>query len=225
MSRKFSVIHGLFGSLWPIHLKPLPDELLSSWLIRLAHAHGYKVETLCRILLGPRANMWNRDVDRSSQTKLMQSVMSATSASEQQFFQATLSSYEGTLSERYESGGTARWLISLAIFHRTRRRPGLMYCRLCLASDGEPYFRKKWRLSCITVCTQHGVNLEDTCPHCQATLMPHRADVGFHSFVPTDRLLVRCYRCERDLRRGLTVPSDGTLVGGHHHIYTQTESI
>ena len=76
-----------------------------------------------------------------------------------------------------------------------------------------PISEKKWRLSCITVCTRHSVNLEDTCPHCQATLMPHRADVGFHSFVPTDRLLVRCYRCGRDLRRGLTVPSDGTLIG------------
>lgn len=212
MSRKFSVIHGLFGSLWPVHIKPLPDELLSSWLVRLAHAHGYKVETLCRILLGPRANMWNRDVDRSNHPELMRSVLTATSASEQQFFQSTLLSYEGTLSERYEVAGTARWIISLAIFHRTRRRPGLMYCRLCLASDSEPYFRKKWRLACMTVCTQHRVNLEDTCPHCQAPVMPHRADVGFHSFVPTDRLLVRCYRCGCDLRRGLTISSDEKLI-------------
>ena len=212
MSKKFDVIHGLFGSLWPVHLKPLPDELLSSWLIRLAHAHGYKVEALCRIFLGRGASMWNRDVDRSYQPELMRSVLTATSASEQQFFQTTLLSYEGTLSERYVAAGTARWLISLAIFHRTRRRPGLMYCRLCLAFDREPYFRKRWRLACMTVCTQHGVNLEDTCPHCQAPLMPHRADVGFHSFVPTDRLLIRCFRCGRDLRKGLTMPSDGELI-------------
>jgi len=30
---------GLTAPLWPIRYKPLPDELLSSWLVRLAHGH------------------------------------------------------------------------------------------------------------------------------------------------------------------------------------------
>jgi hypothetical protein len=28
--------------IWPVHLQPLNDELLSSWMIRLAHGNGYK---------------------------------------------------------------------------------------------------------------------------------------------------------------------------------------
>jgi hypothetical protein len=30
----------LTGKVWPVHLKPQEDELLSSWLTRLALAHG-----------------------------------------------------------------------------------------------------------------------------------------------------------------------------------------
>ena len=33
---------GLSGSLWPMHPRPLPDELLSSWMVRIARAHGSK---------------------------------------------------------------------------------------------------------------------------------------------------------------------------------------
>jgi hypothetical protein len=32
----------LSGTLWPIHLKPLDDELLSSWTIRLSRAYDIK---------------------------------------------------------------------------------------------------------------------------------------------------------------------------------------
>jgi hypothetical protein len=33
---------GLSGVLWPIHPKPLEDEQLSSWMIRLARAYEIK---------------------------------------------------------------------------------------------------------------------------------------------------------------------------------------
>jgi hypothetical protein len=33
----------LTQSLWPIRYKPFDDELLSCWLVRLAHGHGLKV--------------------------------------------------------------------------------------------------------------------------------------------------------------------------------------
>lgn len=212
MKKTFNAIAGLFNGLWPIHLKPLPDELLSSWLIRLAHAHGYKVETLCRLLLGQGAAMWNRDIDRVSQLELLQAVMTATATSELQFKQTTLLAYDGVLSEQSQTVGTGRWLVSLFIFHRTRRKPGLMYCRLCLASDVDPYFRKKWRLACVTVCSLHKVDLEDTCPVCRSMLMPHRVDVGFQSYMPTDKLLIRCHKCGHDLRKGPARSSNDELT-------------
>jgi hypothetical protein len=31
------------SQLWMYHPKPLPDELLSSWLVRIAHSHDMKL--------------------------------------------------------------------------------------------------------------------------------------------------------------------------------------
>lgn len=190
----------LFGSLWPVHLKPQPDELLSSWLIRLAHAHGYQVEGLCRLLLGRGAAMWNRDIDRCASGTLMAAVMTATAATGPQFRSTMLSAYDGTLTESVGLSGTAPWLVPLSIFHRKRRRPGLMYCSVCVATDADPYCRKKWRLACITVCTAHGVKLRDTCPDCGAAFVPHRVDMGHEGYMPADKLLVKCHVCGHDLR-------------------------
>lgn len=55
---------GVRVALWPIRYKPLPDELLSSWLVRLAHGHGLKVQTFCNLMFGNRRQVWNRDIDR-----------------------------------------------------------------------------------------------------------------------------------------------------------------
>jgi len=51
------------NGLWPIHLQPQKGELLSSWIVRLAHANGYKVETFCTLVFGYRSTIWNRDID------------------------------------------------------------------------------------------------------------------------------------------------------------------
>ncbi len=57
-------IAGLSGSLLPVHLKPLPDELLSSWLVRIAHGHGMKLQTFCAVIFGREKSIWNRDIDK-----------------------------------------------------------------------------------------------------------------------------------------------------------------
>jgi hypothetical protein len=178
----------------------------------LAHAHGYKVERLCRLLLGVRAGMWNRDVDRSASQELADAVKSVTAASDRQFLGATLNALEGMLSEQVVMEGNSRWIIPLSIYHRTRRKPGLMCCGPCLASDAEPYFRRSWRIAAITVCTKHRTNLIETCPNCYAPLMPHRTDVGHKAYAPTDRLLVLCHACGFDLRHSEGVPAQPEVV-------------
>lgn len=45
---------GLTESLWPIRYKPYRDELLTSWLIRLAWGHGLKVQTFCNLVFGAK---------------------------------------------------------------------------------------------------------------------------------------------------------------------------
>lgn len=96
--------------LWPNHFKPLPGELLSSWLIRLAHAHGYKVEQLCRLLLGPFQPMWNRDIDRCLTPQLRDALRAVTAATDDQLSAATLNSYAGYISGNVNSNGLSMWI-------------------------------------------------------------------------------------------------------------------
>ena len=50
-------------SIWPIHPHPRPDELLSSWMVRLAHANRYKVHDFYALYFGRERQIWNRDID------------------------------------------------------------------------------------------------------------------------------------------------------------------
>ena len=52
------------GQYLPIHLKPLPGELFSSWITRLSRAHGMLLHTFTAIIFN-RISLWNRDIDNS----------------------------------------------------------------------------------------------------------------------------------------------------------------
>lgn len=206
-------LYGLSGTLWPIHLKPLPDELLSSWIVRLSHAHGYKSQTMCRILFGRNRAIWNRDIDRLAPSEVGEILVKITGATVDQFERSTLRAYEGSLFERHNPNGMTRWLVPLGICHRTRKRPGLMFCLQCLRDDAEPYFRRRWRLAFSTVCTKHKCHLLDACPKCTSPLAPHRADMqGRKCFTPAG-LNVHCWKCGFDLRNcKVTEMPDDSLI-------------
>ena len=160
-----------------MHLKPQQDEILSSWIIRLSHAHGYKVQTMCNFLFGRTGAIWNRDVDRLAPKKVKEILARISGATIEQVGNTTLRAYEGILFEQLNMNGMSRWKLPLGIFHRSRRRPGLLFCPQCLDEDTEPYFRKRWRLALSTVCTKHRCYLLDACPECESPLAPHRADM------------------------------------------------
>lgn len=193
-------------SLWPFHFKPLEDELLSIWLIRLAHAHGYKVEQLCVLLLGRGRRLWNSDVDKFQPAVLREALKRVTGITDAQLDAASLHSFEGFISDYFNAQGGSCWIVPLRIYHRIRKSPGLSYCPACLASDSVPYFRRAWRLSFVTACPHHGLELLDACPECSAPLAPHRVDIGPNGFIPGPNRIVYCPACGHDLRKA--APSD-----------------
>lgn len=200
MASNFDPLYGLSGSLWPVHLKPQPDELLSSWMVRLAHAHGYKVQTMSSLLFGRDTPIWNRDIDRLAPEEIRSRLIQATGATSEQFEGTTLRAYEGTVMETFTTQGFCRWVVPLGVFHRARRRPGLMFCPQCLAQDAEPYFRRSWRLALSTVCTKHESYLRDSCPRCGAPVAPHRVDMHRPEAMAHAALIAHCWNCAFDLR-------------------------
>lgn len=207
-----SPLEGLSGNLWPLHVKPRPDELLSSWVIRFAHAHRLKVEHFCTCLLGRYSPSWNRDVDRLAPLALLAMMARVSGTPLARVEQTTLAAYGGWLSEEVNPLGNSRWMLPLGIFHRARRRAGLMYCPACFGDGDGGYYRRTWRLAWATVCCRHHNYLLEACPHCGAPIAPHRTDMGGRALIPNRTLITTCYACGFRLARGDLVEAPASLV-------------
>ncbi|MDO8714345.1 MAG: TniQ family protein [Polynucleobacter sp.] len=195
---------GFTSPLWPIHFKPLPDELLSSWLVRLAHSHGLKVQTFCNLLFGNTCQVWNRDIDRLAPDWLVTELSDRTGVTIEQVMATTLQSYQGVVYHRHRASGTLAWIQCLKLHHRKFEGFGLQFCPECLAADKEPYFRKSWRVAFNVICTRHKCMLHDRCPHCGCGVAFHRNDMRHAQYV-TIVSLKECHQCGFDLSRSQAI--------------------
>jgi hypothetical protein len=201
----------LLGTLWPGFVCVRPDELLSSWLVRLAHAHLLKVHTFCAVTW-PGLNIWNRDVDRIAPPNLLATLSQRTPTTTSRIRETTLASYEGVLYQYHNPRGNTNWILPLGIYHRIRRRYGLLFCPSCLQADGvNPYFRKSWRLALSFVCLNCGVKLHEKCPNCNQPVMFFRQELGHKSAMP-NTLISSCFHCGFDLSQASKVLASQELL-------------
>ncbi|MGI4738440.1 MAG: TniQ family protein [Janthinobacterium lividum] len=181
----------------PCSTHPLPDELLSSWLTRLAYAHLTKTYTFGKLLF-PNTSLWNRDIDKSAPELVTRTLAARTATSLARVEETTLRSFEGKLYLRHNANGNTDWLLPLGIYHRVRRSYGLLFCPQCLRQDGEiPYFRKTWRLAFAEVCSRCGIYLLDRCPECTCPVVFFRVELGRKSALPETPISC-CYNCRLD---------------------------
>jgi hypothetical protein len=185
--------------IWPAHPRPLPDELLSSWLVRLAHANGYKTQTFYAFYLGREAVLWNRDLDRTIPVATIDRVAHGAALPSSALEQLTLRSFNGLVYSDCAVRTTCSWLLSLTIRHRLRLSGGLQFCSECLKSDSKPYFRRTWRMAWATACLRHGRVLRDRCPQCQEPVQFHRVDMGQKNGLSGSVRISKCMRCATDL--------------------------
>lgn len=181
--------------LLPARMAPLPDELLSSWLVRLAMAHGIKLHSFCVEIFGRKTQIWNRDIDKSADERLLKILSERTGIPFPRIVQTTLAAYAGKIYEKHNPKGNTVWIMPLRIYHRQRLRCGLQFCPYCLLEDAEPYFRREWRLSWISVCEKHGIRLLDICPDCQKPIVFHRQEMGIRN-QPVSFSMIECAFCE-----------------------------
>lgn len=181
----------LSGALWPVHLKPFEDELLSSWLVRLVRANIMSYRTFFELVL-PKKTDRNKDIDRSADIETLRLFAAKTGTSIERAYQTTLRTYEGFIYERHNSQGSINWIMPIGIHGGAKMRYGLQCCPLCLL-EGEPYFRRRWRLAFVTVCVSHGNMLIDRCPECGDAISFYKTPVDKDS-------ITLCKRCGYDLR-------------------------
>lgn len=115
-----------------------------------------------------------------------------------------LTRFEGRLFRRLGRQASVRWVLPLAGQGYRRSRNTALYCPSCLAEPDGVHLPLTWRLSFMTVCEGHGLQLRDACPHCGAPFAPALNDLGVgQNWSLNARLPFGwCWRCGGDLRRG-----------------------
>lgn len=163
---------------WLFRPRPLPDELLSSWLVRIAWRNAEKLHAFMSTNWGVRHHFWERDIDHAADIRLLHLLASKTHTQRSVVLATVLADYEGTLFEYHHVHGPINWILPIAKIGRKRYGFGQQYCPACLAEDAEPYFRRAWRLSFHVACPAHGLRIEDCCPSCQSPISFHEGDYG-----------------------------------------------
>lgn len=183
---------------------PQPDELLSSWLTRLAFAHGYSLTTFISLFLRHDGSaLSRRDLDFKEEPQLLEKLAQKSGLAYDELFQMSLRSEEGYL---FESDHGLYPPNQIRKLKDRRTHDGLMFCPICLSEDTHPYWRKQWRYRFYNACTRHRVFLTDRCGKCYER-------VRFHKMKPLDAL-VYCSKCGRDLRKTVARKVPSTHFGG-----------
>jgi hypothetical protein len=199
-------------SILPAIVQPRKDELLSSFLYRLAEVNVAKTHTFCKRYFPDQA-VWNRDIDKLAPHDMLQTLSEITNQPYENIYKTTLRYYEGLLFDHLNSHGNSKWILPIGIYHRTRRRFGLQFCPQCFIKDSKhPYFRKAWRLSLSVLCCDCGIRLYDQCPFCKNIIAFHRNEVGNKNYnISTP--ICWCSYCKTDLRKSpQIIPSCSEIV-------------
>jgi hypothetical protein len=170
----------------------LPDELISSWLVRAAMRFGCDPKALTQ-QIWPTWRFWTTDPDRGFDAERLAALVEASGISVSTLQSASLRGMAEQVSSQPRPNKMAwAWILTLGT-RGNSRQGGLQYCPRCLGEDQTPYYRLQWRFAWHVGCEEHACALHDRCWHCDAPLEPHRLE-------PVDGGLAVCRRCKADLR-------------------------
>lgn len=171
---------------WPKAQSLLADELLSSWLIRNAFAHGCSPMSLTGSIW-PGWRCWTLDLDRGVPDRKLLPLSIMTGIAVSDIYSSTIRPIAQVLNPALDHHkGMWPWILGLGTRNR-RHSGGLQCCPLCLA-EGVPYYRLSSRLVWHTCCEKHQMRLIDRCPECGAPLEPHLLE-------QVDSDCGHCHRC------------------------------
>lgn len=175
--------------------QPFEDELLSSWLTRVAIEHRRQLPIFLTLFAKKEGNQISRtDIDFLYDEKLFEVLVNKSNLKKEDIFKMSLRSEEGYL---FSCNDCLYPPLQIRKLTDKRTHNGLMYCPKCLAEDKIPYFRKKWRYQFYNACPKHKVFLTDRCWRCYEK-------VNF-SKIKHNKEICICHKCEKDFRENLVI--------------------
>ncbi len=170
--------------------QPQREELLSSWLTRVAFAHGMTLNQFFTLFIRHEGHALTRtDLDFQYRPEFYEVLVQKSKLDLTTIQSLSLRSEEGylfTCNECLYPPKAIRKLVD------KRTHYGLLFCPECLAEDEHPYFRQKWRYHFYNACPKHKIYLTDRCGKCYER-------VRFSKMAVNEKI-VFCSKCSRDLR-------------------------
>ena len=183
----------------PIHPRPRHDELLSSWITRLAIENGFYPYSFFTKVVGLKGELIVKDVDRGNFTGFLERLSQVSGVSTEELSNLCISSLQGEVFSHESLVACVRWVLPLGCHKKIKRSKGIVYCPLCLKEDEVRYFRKSWRLAFMTLCEKHGCVLWDHCYYCKASINYQRVGIRTGEYEIPNKDLGICFNCRKPL--------------------------
>lgn len=172
-----------------IHPHPMKEELLSSWLIRVSIAHDTLPWSFMNMHFPEYHNIsFSRDIDVWAPEDMLRKLSIKSHFTYEQLYSLTLRSYIGDILPIFNPSGNNQYFSYIKVRGRSNKLYGQKYCPICLSKDETPYFRKQWRLVCITECIDHKTVLYDRCQKC-------KKPISIYKFNKKNEGFTRCWNC------------------------------
>jgi hypothetical protein len=192
----------------PLYVEPKENEVLLSWLLRLATRLEVSLQTLVRAAFWiddrrERSQWWRRP-----EPQMLSRIGAKTGISIERLRAMTLESW----SPVYRDDEASERFSAERFRAEAPRRQGFRYvlCEQCLGAHATPYLRTPWTVGWIAVCPEHASIMTARCPKCRAKLR-----LGWPSsiarFAPPT-----CAQCGNDLRYGLHKPAHPSVIRLQH---------
>lgn len=175
------------------------DEALSSWIMLVAVAKRWSIKEVLKSWNYRVASAYAADI--SSHIPPLSTMASTT-------FESGI-----RLAEAHWAGATI--LSDQRFSCLSNHSDGLpihLFCPACLAEDGKPFLRKRWRLAYQFVCEHHNQLLHDCCPQCRRRIDYSR----FHEHRPRTCVAMffrDCPHCRFDLTQTFGITSQVEVFG------------
>ncbi len=202
---------------WPCFTKPYDNELLTSWLTRIARNHLVRFYSFCSSNF-QGIEFWNRDLDQRQPEDFLNMIQQRCVLNELDLQSMLLDSYATKLFLKLKESRPF-WITPLNFYWQNRKHIyGLMVCPSCLKCDGiSPYYRKNWRIASTTICSVCQTELIDACPQCNSSINFLLAERG-NKFKAPIFPISSCWRCLYNLSEVEAIKASPQMIVTQHVI-------